>query len=48
MPVDLAALSEEERQERLAKRKPKQKIIIEEDFDDGYDANRYSHLWKNK
>jgi len=39
-------LSEAEKAARLAKRKPKKKIVIEEEFDDSFDVNQYSHLWK--
>lgn len=46
LPLDLSTLSDEERQARLQRRKPKKKIIIEEDIEDNFDANKYSHLWK--
>lgn len=48
LPIDLSTLSEAERAARLAKRKPKKKIVVEDDFDDAFDANKYSHLWKKK
>jgi hypothetical protein len=39
-------LSEAERQKRLAQRKPKKKVKIEEDIEDTFDQDSYSHLWK--
>ncbi|PSN30485.1 39S ribosomal protein L55 [Blattella germanica] len=46
LPLDLSTLSEEERLLRLERRKPKQKIRIEEDIDDDYDASKYINLLK--
>ncbi|XP_032792962.1 39S ribosomal protein L55, mitochondrial [Daphnia magna] len=46
LPVDLSSLSEAERQRRLMLRKPKKKVKIEEDIEDTFDENSYSHLWK--
>ncbi len=46
LPLDVTTLSESERQIRLMRRKPKQKIVIEEEIEDSFDVNRYSHLWK--
>jgi large subunit ribosomal protein L55 len=48
LPIDLSKLSEAERAARLEKRKPKKKVVIEEDIDDSFDVNRYSHLWRKK
>jgi len=48
LPADMSKLSESERIARLEKRKPKKKVLIEEDVDDSYDINRYSHLWNKK
>jgi large subunit ribosomal protein L55 len=48
MPADMSTLSEAERIARLEKRKPKKKIVVEEELEDSYDINRYSHLWKKK
>jgi large subunit ribosomal protein L55 len=48
LPLDLATLSDAERALRLAKRKPARKVVVEEDFEDSFDANQYSHLWKKK
>ncbi|KAI0230247.1 39S ribosomal protein L55, mitochondrial [Lamellibrachia satsuma] len=48
LPLDVSTLSPEERAARLAKRKPKQKIVVEEDIEDSFDINQYSHLWKKK
>jgi len=39
-------LSEEERAIILARRKPKQKVVVEEEIEDEFDVNQYSHLWK--
>merc|ERR1712142_251336 len=46
LPIDIESLSPEERQQQLMKRKPKQVIKVVEDFEDDYDIERYSHLWK--
>ncbi len=48
LPVDLSSLTEEEKAIRLAKRKPRQKIVIQEEIEDTFDVNQYSHLWKRK
>jgi len=48
LPVDLATLSEADRALRLAKRKPTRKVVVDEDFDDSFDVNQYSHLWTKK
>ena len=48
LPLDINTLSAEEQAARLAKRKPKQKIVIEEDIEDSFDLSQYSHLWKKK
>ena len=41
LPVDLKALSEEERITLLAARKPKAKKIVQETIDDNFDASAY-------
>ncbi|KAK2143311.1 hypothetical protein LSH36_855g01082 [Paralvinella palmiformis] len=46
LPLDLSKLSEEERAIILARRKPKQKVVVEEEIEDEFDVNQYSHLWK--
>ncbi|KAL8596662.1 hypothetical protein ACOMHN_032604 [Nucella lapillus] len=47
LPEDLSLLSEAERKLRLQRRKPKQKLVIEDDLeDDSFDAAEYSRLWK--
>ena len=47
LPVDLSLLSEAERKLRLQQRKPKRKLVIEDDLEeDSFDASQYSHLWK--
>lgn len=48
LPIDLSSLTEKERAERIAKRRPKKKAIQEEDIEDSFDVNQYSHLWKKK
>ncbi|XP_076440582.1 large ribosomal subunit protein mL55-like [Babylonia areolata] len=47
LPEDLSLLSEAERKLRLQRRKPKQKLVIEDDLEEEtFDASKYSHLWK--
>jgi large subunit ribosomal protein L55 len=46
LPLDLSTLSEEEQRARLERRKPKKKVKIEEDIEDGFDARQYVHLLK--
>ncbi|KAL7645039.1 UNVERIFIED_CONTAM: hypothetical protein RMT77_003409 [Armadillidium vulgare] len=46
LPLDISALTEEERIRRLHNRKPKTKVIIQEDIEDNFDADSYKHLWK--
>ncbi|XP_014663266.1 PREDICTED: 39S ribosomal protein L55, mitochondrial-like [Priapulus caudatus] len=46
LPLDLSTLTEEERRARIAKRKPKEKVVIEEEIDDNFTVDAYSHLWK--
>lgn len=41
LPLDLSALSEEERKARLEKRKPKRKVKITEIVEDNYNAKKY-------
>ncbi|VDM49789.1 unnamed protein product [Toxocara canis] len=48
LPVDLKALTEEERRHRLAARKLKVKQIKEDIIDDNFDMDRYAQLWKSK
>ncbi|CAM1294262.1 MRPL55 (predicted) [Pycnogonum litorale] len=45
LPFDIRTLSEEERKLRLMKRKPKVIRKIQEDYDDGFSVEEYSHLW---
>ena len=45
LPEDLSKLSEAERQRRLEARKPKKKLVIEEDLsDDNFDASEYLRI----
>ncbi|XP_019630364.1 PREDICTED: 39S ribosomal protein L55, mitochondrial-like [Branchiostoma belcheri] len=48
MPLDIDSLSDQERRLRMAKRMPKQVQRVEEEFEDDFDAKRYSHLFKKK
>ncbi|XP_059476731.1 large ribosomal subunit protein mL55 [Neocloeon triangulifer] len=41
LPVDLTLLTESERKARLERRKPKEKIKIEDDYDDDFDPTKY-------
>uniref|UniRef100_A0A8D8UQ32 39S ribosomal protein L55, mitochondrial n=1 Tax=Cacopsylla melanoneura TaxID=428564 RepID=A0A8D8UQ32_9HEMI len=41
LPLDLSKLTEEERKLRLERRKPKSKIVIEEDLNDSFNPNKY-------
>ena len=42
LPLDLSTLTEAERKERIERRKPKTKVVIEEEIeDDGFDESRY-------
>lgn len=41
MPLNIWTLSEAERKSKLAQRKPKQRIKIEDDYEDTYDSNKY-------
>ncbi|XP_045617891.1 large ribosomal subunit protein mL55 [Procambarus clarkii] len=46
MPLDLTTLTEAERRKRLESRKPKIKVVIEDDVDDDFKLDSYEHLWK--
>ncbi|XP_054716605.1 39S ribosomal protein L55, mitochondrial-like [Uloborus diversus] len=48
LPLDTSKLSAEELEAHINRRKPKEKVIIEEQIEDNFDLNRYSHLWKSK
>lgn len=48
MPQDVSQLTEAEKIARQARRKPKEKIVIEEEIEDTFDLKKYSHLWKKK
>lgn len=41
LPINLATLSEADRKARLLARRPRSKIKIEEEIEDGFDAKRY-------
>ncbi|XP_037077756.1 39S ribosomal protein L55, mitochondrial-like [Pollicipes pollicipes] len=46
LPLDVSTLSEQQRLLRLQRRKPRQKVTMEEDVDDSFDASRYQKFWK--
>merc|ERR1712170_129474 len=46
LPVDISTLSEEDKAMRLAKRKPKEKIVIKAEIDVSFEEDDYSHLEK--
>ena len=48
LPLYTADLSAEELQKHIERKKPKEKIIIEEQMEDDFDLDRYSHLWESK
>ncbi|KAF2346635.1 Ribosomal protein L55 mitochondrial [Trinorchestia longiramus] len=48
LPLDLTTLTEEERLARLDQRKPKSKVVIEDELEDFSVTNKYSHLWKRR
>ncbi|KAK6188091.1 hypothetical protein SNE40_004349 [Patella caerulea] len=48
LPLDISTLSEADRKARLLKRKPKQKVVIEDEVEDDFDLKSYSHLWKKQ
>ncbi|VDM73290.1 unnamed protein product [Strongylus vulgaris] len=45
LPVDINALSEDEKRQRLAARKPKAKKIVQEKIDDNFDPSVYMKFW---
>lgn len=48
LPLDLSTLSESERKARIEKRKPRQKVEIQEEIDDKFRANKYLKYIKKK
>lgn len=48
LPFDLNQLSEAERKARIEKRKPKQKVKIEAEVDDKFNANKYLKYMRKK
>jgi large subunit ribosomal protein L55 len=48
LPFDLSTLSDAERKARLEKRKPKQKVEIQEEIEDKFRANKYLKYIKKK
>ncbi|XP_037027140.1 39S ribosomal protein L55, mitochondrial [Bradysia coprophila] len=41
LPLDLSTLTEAERKARMEKRKPRQKIVVQEELEDSFNSNRY-------
>ncbi|XP_068247172.1 large ribosomal subunit protein mL55 [Palaemon carinicauda] len=48
LPMDLTTLTEMERRKWVEARKPKAKIVIDEDIEDDFNIGNYQHLWKKK
>ncbi|CAH1773718.1 unnamed protein product [Owenia fusiformis] len=48
LPLDLSKLTEAERVARVNRRKPKKKLIIDQEIDTSFDANKYLNLGKSK
>lgn len=47
LPIDLNQCSEEERQRRLLRRKPRARLALQEEVDDSFDVDSYSFLWSS-
>ncbi|GAB6031656.1 Mitochondrial ribosomal protein L55 [Chamberlinius hualienensis] len=47
LPIDVSKLSEDELRAQLERRKPKERVVIEEEIEDEFNEANYSHLWKN-
>ncbi|KAK6750218.1 hypothetical protein RB195_002297 [Necator americanus] len=45
LPVDVNTLSDDEKRQRLAARKPKTMKIVQEQIDDNFDATEYMKFW---
>lgn len=48
LPLNVWTLSEAERKARLEKRRPKQKVVIEEDIEDDFDSSKYLNYLNKK
>ncbi|XP_074641077.1 large ribosomal subunit protein mL55-like [Tubulanus polymorphus] len=48
LPLDLTQVSEEVKQARIDSRKPRKKIIVEEEIEDTYEPDQYIDLWESK
>lgn len=49
LPLDLSTLSEEQRMVRLEKRKPKVKVVVDDDLDDvTFTPELYRELWSRQ
>jgi len=46
LPFDTSFLTEAEKIKRMERRRPKKKIVIEDEIEDTFDASSYAHLWK--
>lgn len=48
MPLNIWTLSEAERKAKLEKRRPKKKVVIEDDIEDDFDSGKYLDYLKKK
>ncbi|XP_055587197.1 39S ribosomal protein L55, mitochondrial [Uranotaenia lowii] len=48
LPLDLSTLTEAERKARLEKRKPRQKIQIQDEVEDNFNARKYVKFMKKE
>ncbi|KAL1494763.1 hypothetical protein ABEB36_010309 [Hypothenemus hampei] len=48
LPLNIWTLSESERKARLDRRKPKRKVVIEDDIEDSFDSANYLKYLKKK
>ncbi|XP_050299328.1 39S ribosomal protein L55, mitochondrial [Anthonomus grandis grandis] len=48
LPLNIWTLTEAQRKERLEKRKPKKKVVIDDDLDDDFNSAKYLKYIKKK
>lgn len=48
LPLDLSTLTDAERKARIDSRKPKQKIKVQESFDDSFNSKKYLKFIKKQ
>ncbi|BHF68403.1 ribosomal protein, L55 [Sparganum proliferum] len=48
IPINLDECSEEERQRRLLRRKPRTRLMLQEEVEDTFNPDAYSFLWSKK